>query len=120
PIAWWCSLPQKGQIARGYQCASSPAVQRLISSLPWAAASQNGFVSGLTGGGGIERALPVISLSPHDQRGAAVAGRERAAGTVSEGGGAGPPPRFLWRPAPAGGAPPPPLVGSPPVAPRVW
>src|SRR5262245_66283391 len=54
-------------------------------SLPWAAASQNGFVSGLTGGGGIVRALPVISLSPHDQRGAAVAGRERAAGTVSEG-----------------------------------
>src|SRR5262245_65909838 len=54
-------------------------------SLPWAAASKNGFVSGLTGGGGIVRALPVISLSPHDQRGAAVAGRERAAGTVSEG-----------------------------------
>src|SRR5262245_46482987 len=78
------SLPQNGQIARGYQCGSSHAVQRLIRSLPWAAASQNGFVSGLTGGGGIVRALPAISLSPHDQRGTGVAGRERAAGTVSE------------------------------------
>ena len=51
------SLPQNGQIDRGYQCGSSHAVQRLIRSLPWAAASQNGFVSGLTGGGGIVRAL---------------------------------------------------------------
>src|SRR5438094_9241733 len=40
--------------------------RRLLESLPWAAASQNGFVSGLTGGGGIVRALPAISLSPHD------------------------------------------------------
>src|SRR5260370_3586290 len=80
------SLPQKGQIARGYQCGSSHAVQRLIRSLPWAAASQNGFVSGLTGGGGIVRALPAISLSPHDQRGAAVAGRQRARRYPGEGG----------------------------------
>jgi len=49
------SLPQNGQIARGYQCGSLHAVQRLIKSLPWVAASQNGFVSGLTGGGGIVR-----------------------------------------------------------------
>src|SRR5262249_57842964 len=78
-------VPQHGQIARGYRCGSSHGLPGLIRSLPWAAASQNGFVSGLTGGGGIVRALPVISLSPQDQRGAAVAGRERAAGAVSEG-----------------------------------
>src|SRR5258707_6415307 len=99
-------MPQNGQIARGYQCSSSPAVQRLIRSLPWAAASQNGFVSGLTGGGGIVRALPAISLSPHDQRGAAVAGPEPAPRTLGAGGGPRSPPSLLMRLPPAVADPP--------------
>src|SRR5258707_11780270 len=110
-------MPQNGQIARGYQCSSSPAVQRLIRSLPWAAASQNGFVSGLTGGGGIVRALPAISLSPHDQRGAAVAGRARAPRTRRGGDVAGSPLYFLVGPAPGLGPPPPPPWGPPAGAP---
>src|SRR5260370_26046930 len=100
------SLPQKGQIARGYQCGSSHAVQRLIRSLPWAAASQNGFVSGLTGGGGIVRALPAISLSPHDQRGAAVAGPAAAPRYRDERDRPRPPPSFLLSPPPVLAAPP--------------
>src|SRR5260370_10044868 len=100
------SLPQKGQIARGYQCGSSHAVQRLIRSLPWAAASQNGFVSGLTGGGGIVRALPAISLSPHDQRGAAVAGPEPAAATPGQRATAVPHPHSLIRLPPQLATPP--------------
>src|SRR5258707_2101190 len=107
-------MPQNGQIARGYQCSSSPAVQRLIRSLPWAAASQNGFVSGLTGGGGIVRALPAISLSPHDQRGAAVAGAGRAPRTVGEGGGPGPYLCFLVCPRPPLGHTPAPTSGAHP------
>src|SRR5260370_16651211 len=111
------SLPQKGQIARGYQCGSSHAVQRLIRSLPWAAASQNGFVSGLTGGGGIVRALPAISLSPHDQRGAAVAGRGRAPRALNGGGLPAPHPHSFPPPPPPSPPPPPPPLPPPPPAP---
>src|SRR5919201_4257704 len=58
-----------------------------MRSLPVAAASQNGFVSGFTGGAGIVRCwvAALIGLLPsHDQRRAAVARAERAARAVRE------------------------------------
>src|SRR5215470_3614311 len=52
---------------------------------PWAAASKNGWISGLSGGAGMARCLLLMtSLPTHDQRGAAVAGAQRATRAVRQ------------------------------------
>src|SRR5215470_8672905 len=52
---------------------------------PWAAASKNGWISGLSGGAGMARCLVLMtSLPTHDQRGAAVAGAQRATRAVRQ------------------------------------
>src|SRR6266851_1575159 len=79
------SLKQKGQIARGYQCALPHAVQRRIRNRPCEAASQNACVSTVAAGAGILRCfVAMVSLPFEDKRCAAMPAAERATRAVRQ------------------------------------
>src|SRR5580658_9051103 len=78
------SLPQNGQIARGYQCALPQAPQVGTTKRRSRAALQKVSVSDVAIGAGIFRASGIGSLPFHDQRGAAVPRTKLHAGALGE------------------------------------
>src|ERR1700683_1977865 len=78
------SLPENGQMARGYQCALLHAPQVGTTKRRSRAAFQNASVSDVMIGAGILRASAIGSLPLHDQRRAAVACAELHARALRE------------------------------------
>src|SRR4029077_17742507 len=77
---------QNGQMARGYQCGRSHAVQTGIRKRPWRAASKKALPSAvMTGEASLRFANTAIALLPfHYHRRAAMARRELKAGALCQ------------------------------------
>src|SRR5215831_19027735 len=80
------SLPQNGQMTRGYQCARSHAVQIGIRRRPWRAASKKILLSAvMTGGASLRLANAAIASLPfHDHRRATMTRGELETGALRQ------------------------------------